>query len=134
MLGINGSFNGTDGRASAMGNAGVQIYDEDGDLNFQLGASAKSEAKGKVGINVLGGEVGASGSVNFGIGAHADVGYKDGVFKFDIGASVGVGVQLGAEIDIGGMVATICDVPESAWDEIKDGWNEITSGYTVFFR
>ncbi|MGN0026795.1 MAG: hypothetical protein ACI33I_07330 [Clostridium sp.] len=139
MLGIYGDLTGTVGRVGANANVGIQTYDEDGDLNFQVGASAKAEAilaeaRLRGGINVLGGEVGLSGSVNFGIGAHADVGYKDGVFKFDIGASVGVGVQLGAEIDIGGMVATICDVPESAWDEIKDGWNEITSGYTVFFR
>ncbi len=41
--------------------------------------------------NVLGGEVGVSGSVSVGVGAHADVGYKDGVFKFDIGASIGLG-------------------------------------------
>ena len=58
-----------------------------------------------MGLNVLG----VSGSVSVGIGAHADVGYKDGMFKFDIGASVGLGVYVGAEVDIGGMVDTVCD-------------------------
>lgn len=75
-----------------------------------------------MGLNVLGGEVGVSGSGSVGIGAHADVGYKDGVLKFDIGASVGLGVSVGAEIDIGGMVDTICDTVESAWNGLKKGW------------
>lgn len=49
-----------------------------------------AELEGSLGVNVLGGEVGVSGSVSVGVGAHADVGYKDGVFKFDIGASIGL--------------------------------------------
>ena len=72
-------------------------------LNSKAEATA-AELEGSLGVNVLGGEVGVSGSVSVGVGAHADVGYKDGVFKFDIGASIGLGVSVGSEVDIGGMV------------------------------
>ena len=83
------------GDAGAKADIGVQLYGEDGKLKPQFGASAKAEAtaaelEGSLGVNVLGGEVGVSGSLSVGVGAHADVGYKDGVFKFDIGASIGL--------------------------------------------
>ena len=60
----------------------AQIFGEDGKVDFQLGAEARTEAiageiEGSVGVDILGGEVGVSGGVNFGIGAHADVGYRD---------------------------------------------------------
>lgn len=75
------------------------------------------------------------GGVNFGIGAHADVGYKDGVLKCDIGASLGVGVSLDVEIDISGMVETVndfigdgvetvVDKAGAVWEDIQDGWND----------
>lgn len=57
-----------------------------------------------MGVNILGGEVEGKVGVNFGIGAHADLGYKDGVIKADVGLSVGLGVSAAVEIDIGGMV------------------------------
>ena len=90
------STNSKAGDAGAKADIGVQLYGEDGKLKPQFGASAKAEAtaaelEGSLGVNVLGGEVGVSGSGSVGVGAHADVGYKDGVFKFDIGASVGLG-------------------------------------------
>ena len=85
--------------------------------------------EGSVGVNVLGGEVGVSGSVSVGVGAHADVGYKDGVFKFDIGASTGLGVSVGSEVDIGGMVDSVCDAAESAWNGLEKGWKTATSWF-----
>ena len=51
------------------------------------------------------------------------------MFKFDIGASVGLGVYVGAEVDIGGMVDTVCDTAESAWNGLKKGWKTVTSWF-----
>ena len=103
-------------------------------LEPQFGASAKAEAtaaelEGSLGVNVLGGEVGVSGSVSVGVGAHADVGYKDGVFKFDIGASIGLGGSVGSEVDIGGMVDTVCDAAESAWNGLEKGGKTATNWF-----
>lgn len=129
MLGINSKTDVTVGKASAEASAGVQLFDENGEIDPQLGVNASleaiaAEASGSVGLNVLGGEVAAKGSVNFGIGAHADVGYKDGVLKCDIGASLGVGVSAGIEVDVGGMVDTTCDLASSAMEFAKDGWED----------
>ncbi len=129
-LGLNSDVDVTAGKAEAKANIGAQIYGQDGKLDVQLGGSASAEAiagevEGSLGVNVLGGEVAANGSVNVGVGAHADVGYKDGVFKSDIGASLGVGVSVGIEVDVGGMVDTVSDFASSAWDDIQDGWNSI---------
>lgn len=134
MLGFNTDVEVKAGDVGAKADIGAQIYGEDGKLDLQLGASAKAEAiaaelEATGGVNILGGEVGVSGSVNFGIGAHADVGFKDWVFKFDIGASIGVGVSVGAEVDIGGMVDTVCDKAESAWQGLKKGWKTVTSWF-----
>jgi hypothetical protein len=134
MLGFNTDVEVKAGDVGAKADIGAQIYGEDGKLDLQLGTSAKAEAiaaelEATGGVNILGGEVGVSGSVNFGIGAHADVGFKDWVFKFDIGASIGVGVSVGAEVDIGGMVDTVCDKAESAWQGLKKGWKTVTSWF-----
>ena len=132
MLGLNTDVGVTAGKAEAKANVGAQVFGEDGKLDVQLGASASAELiggeiEGSVGVNVLGGEVGVKGSVNYGIGAHADVGYRDGVFKCDIGASLGVGVSVGFEVDIGGMVDTVVDGAEAAWDGITDAWDDFWS-------
>ncbi len=131
-LGLNADANVTVGQASAKADATAQIFGQDGKLDVQLGASAKAEAiaaeaEGSIGVNVLGGEVGVTGGVNFGIGAHADVGYRDGIFKVDIGASLGVGASVSLDVDVGGMVDTVCDTAEAAWDGIKEGWNTFKS-------
>ena len=65
--------------------------------------------------------------VNFGIGAHADLGYKDGVIKADVGLSVGLGVSAAVEIDIGGMVNTVVDGAEAVWDGACDLWDSLWS-------
>lgn len=57
------------------------------------------------------------------------MGIKDWVFKFDIGATIGVGVSVGAEVDIGGMVDTVSDKAESAWQGLKKGWKTVTSWF-----
>lgn len=133
-FGLNSDVTVTAGKASAQAEGVIQIYGEDGKLNpqFGVGASAEligGEIEGKIGVNVLGGEVGVKGSVNYGIGAHADVGYKDGVFKCDIGASIGIGASISLEVDVGGMVNTVVDTAKSAWEGIKSGWNSFWSSW-----
>ncbi|MCR5144630.1 MAG: hypothetical protein K6B67_04910 [Lachnospiraceae bacterium] len=128
MFGFNTNVGLTALDAGIKADAAIQFTDRDGKLNPQMGLGAKAEAtlvelEGSAGVNVLGGEVGVTGSVSVGIGAHADLGYKDGVFKFDVGASVGLGVSVGGEVDIGGMIDTVSDKAESAWDDLKKGWN-----------
>lgn len=131
-LGLNADASITVGEASANASAKAQIFGEDGKLNVQAGLEAKAEAiaaevEGSVGVNVLGGEVGVKGSVNVGVGAHANVGYRDGVFKIDVGASLGVGASISLDVDVGGMVDTVCDAAQAAWSGITDGWNAFTS-------
>lgn len=127
-LGLNSNVTATVGKAEAAAEGIVQVFDESGELDLQLGASASAELiggeiEGSLGVNVLGGEVGVSGGINYGIGAHAEVGYQDGVFKFDVGASLGVGLSFDVEVDIGGMIDTVADNAEGIWDGVKSGWN-----------
>lgn len=128
MAGINVDGKVTVGEVSAKADVTGQIFSEDGKLDLQLGASASAEAilaeaEGSVGVNVLGGEVSAKAGVNFGIGAHADVGYRDGVFKCDIGASLGLGVSVDVEVDVGGMINTVADGCKSAFEDTKNWVN-----------
>ncbi len=131
MIGVNVDASVTAFSASVEGGVDINFLgkDEKGNIVFDpqvnVGVSAEAvlfEAEGSVGVNVLGGEVGVSGSVKVGVGAHADVGYKDGVFKCEIGASLGIGFDVGIEVDVGGMVNTVADAASSAWDGIKNGW------------
>ena len=134
MLGANvdGSVTALSASAEAELNVNFMGKDENGNVVFDpqvnVGVNAEAvlvEAEGSVGVNVLGGEVGVSGSVKVGVGAHADVGYKDGVFKCEIGASLGIGFDVGFEVDVGGMVDTVADAASSAWEGLKKGWNSL---------
>lgn len=126
MLGVNVEGTATAGKAEAKAEAGAQIFNTDGDLDMQLGASLSAEAiageiEGKAAVNILGGEVGVKGGLNFGVGAHADIGFNDGVFRMDVGASFGVGASVGLEVDIGGMANTVVDGAVALWDTAA-GW------------
>ncbi len=126
MLGINSHFGATIGKAEAKAEGAIVFRDEKGKLNPQLSVNASAEAlawemEGSVGVNVLGGEVGVKGSVNLGIGAHADFGYKDGVIKCDIGASLGIGASVAFEVDVGGMVDTAIEHAEDIGKAIEKG-------------
>ena len=132
MIGLSSKVTATTVKAESKANIGAQIFGQDGKLDVQLGGKASAELiggelKGTATANILGGGVGVTGGVNYGIGAHADVGYRDGVFKCDIGASLGVGVSLGFEVDVGGMVDTVADAASAAWDGISDAWDKFTS-------
>lgn len=85
-----------------------------GDENLGLSTNVTATArKASAKANILGGGVGVTGSVNFGVGAHAKAGLKDGVIKCDVGASLGLGVSGSFEIDVGGMINTVAGKAES---------------------
>lgn len=87
-----------------------------------VGASAEADlvkAEGTAGVSVLGTDLGVSGAVKVGLGAHAEVGYTDGKFKVDVGAAIGVGVDIGFEVDVSGTVDAVTGFAESAWDKVK---------------
>ena len=137
-LGINGEATATVGRVGAQGEVGVNFLNQDGELDVQIGASARAEAiageiKGSAGVNVLGGEVGVQGSLNYGIGAHADVGIIDGVVKFDVGVTFGVGFSVGVEVDVGGMIDGISKGAEAAWDGVCDGAEAVGDFFVDLF-
>lgn len=90
------------------------------------GVSAEADlvkVSASAGVSVLGADVGVSGSLKVGVGAHAEVGITDGKLKIDIGAAVGVGFDLGLEVDVSGVVDAVTDVSESILNgvsEVKD--------------
>lgn len=82
---------------------------ENGEFNPQANVSAQAEAilvegTAAVGAKLLGSDVSGSVGVNVGVGAHADIGLKDGKINFDVGASLGVGVSVDLEIDLSGTI------------------------------
>ena len=113
MLGLYGKGDVKVGTAE--GKASVSL--KKGELHGKLSAEADLvKAEGSAGISVLGADVGVKGSVKVGIGAHVDIGVKDWKFKCDIGAALGVGFDLGIEVDLKGAGKAIAGAAKSAWD------------------
>lgn len=95
------------------------------DGKFAASAEASAEvnlvkAEGSVGVDIMGVEGKVGGSVSVGVGAHADIGYHDGKLTFDIGASLGVGASVTAEVDVSGLVENIGDAVDSLADAAGD--------------
>ncbi|MBR4443989.1 MAG: hypothetical protein IKS52_12060 [Clostridia bacterium] len=91
------------GEAKAEGQLGMV----DGKLAARAKASAEFNAVsvgGKVGVNVVGIEGNVGANVKVGVGAHADVGYYNGVVKVDVGASLGLGLDVNFELNVGGAI------------------------------
>ncbi|MCM1412550.1 MAG: hypothetical protein NC305_18700, partial [Lachnospiraceae bacterium] len=119
------------GKVEASAGAKLGYYDENGDFNPQMGVSAKGEAilaevSGKAGLDIAGAEVNVKGSVNFGIGAHADIGFQDGKFRFDVGASLGVGGSVSFEVDATGLINNVVEHAQEIGDAAKDVWDATT--------
>ncbi len=116
----------TAGKVEAKFSGVVGLRDGDGKLNptahVKLSAEALAgELSGKLGVKILGGDVGVKGSVNMGIGAHLEGGFKDGKLSLDAGAALWVGASVKLEVDIGGMVDTVCGTAKSVWNKFT-GW------------
>lgn len=117
------------GRVGAKGEVRAGIVDKEGNVNPSLYAGASAEAivgevSGKVGAKLGGVDVAAEGTLNYGLGAHANVGYHDGKFSLDIGATVGVGGSVKIDIDVSGAVNTVCEKAGEVWSGVKNffGW------------
>jgi len=116
----------TIGKVELKGDAVVGLCDADGNFNPTAHAKLSAEAllveaSAKAGVKIMGADVGVKGTVNVGIGAHAEVGYKDGVFSADIGASLGLGASVKLEVDVGGVVDAVSGTAKSAWNTVS-GW------------
>ncbi len=106
--------------ANASGNAGVEFNPLKGDANVGVGAEAfvggKAELEAGVGNDYAG--VKGNAGVSYGIGAefNADVGIDDWKMnaEFDVGATLGLGVDLGFEIELDAKKLTGW-IPKTPW-------------------
>lgn len=124
MLGVYAKSSQTVGRLGGNVEGSIGLYDETGKLNpsAYVGGSLEAiagEITGSAGAKILGTDVGVSGSLNYGVGAHANVGFHDGKVSLDVGATLGVGASVKLEIDVGGTVEAVCDVAKAAWDDLQ---------------
>lgn len=125
-FGISSSLDASAGKASASASASASVFNKNGNLDPTLKASASAEAvlaeaNVSAGAKVLGVEGKVTGGVKVGVGAHADVGYTDGVIKCDVGASLGVGVNVGFEVDVGAAVKGVTSGAKAVWNTVA-GW------------
>lgn len=123
MAGVYVKSTQTVGKVGAKGEVKVGIHDKDGNFNPNVSAEARFEAiggeiSGTVGAKILGTDIGVKGSLNYGIGAHAEVGFEDGKLSFDVGASLGVGGSIKIELDVSGAVNAVKDTAKAVWDWI----------------
>lgn len=127
----------TIGKIGADAGLNASFLDADGSLNPQLyahigGEAILASAEGSLGATVLGGKVGVTGKATVGFDAHANVGFKDGVLKMDIGAAFGVGGSIGLELDVGGMVDTVMDSASSVVGTIADAASDAVDAVADF--
>lgn len=123
------------------GEVEAEVLSAEGEAKFAVnkdeiyvGASAEAniaKVSGSLGGSVLGTDIGVNGSIKVGVGAHAKVGYTDGKFKVDIGAAVGVGFDVGFEVDIGGTVEAVSECAEQVWNDTKVVWDNAKDAVSV---
>lgn len=121
MLGVYEKAEVSAGKLDADIKGMVGFFDQNGDFNPGLygGISAEAlagEAKATLGTKVLGTDLSATLGVNYGIGAHANVGFVDGKLSVDVGATLGVGVSAKFDIDVSGSIKALAGAAKSAVD------------------
>lgn len=122
------------GKAEAKASVNMGLFDAEGKINPQAGVKLSAEAiaaeaKGTVGGTIAGTSVEATGSVNFGVGAHANFGLVDGHFSMDIGASLGVGVGVKLDIDMSGTFNAAVDTVNAISDAASSAWSTFTGWF-----
>lgn len=125
-LNAHGNVSVEAGKVGADAEVNVGLFDKNGKLNPQIGVNASAEAllaeaSASAGFTLTGTSVDVKGSINFGVGAHADIGFTDGRFHMDIGASLGIGVGIKLDIDMSGTINAIADTAKSVWNTFT-GW------------
>lgn len=130
MLGLHGKVGVEAGKVEAKGSFGFGIWDENGNFNPKFSAKVSAEAivaevSGKVGVDVAGVKVDAKGSLNFGVGAHADVGIRDGKLSVDLGASLGVGASIKFDVDISGAAEYVGNAAKEVCKAAQDVGNAV---------
>lgn len=113
------------GKVDAKAGAEIGFLDQEGKVNPNLYVSASAEAlggelSGTLGGEALGVDVGVTGSVNYGLGAHFNAGYRDGTFSVDMGATVGLGVGVKIDIDVSEAVENIGNTIENIGNAVGD--------------
>ena len=120
---------------------GAVVFDQEGQYNPQILAKAAAQAKaaeisGGLGLVILGADVGVKAGMNVGIGAHAEFEYTDGVLSMDVGASLGIGVSFGLDIDIEGLLEGVRALTADAWSAISSaftsGWDWTPASWDSF--
>lgn len=126
MLGVYGDIDAK--LLSAEGEAKISFNKDEAYLGAKVEADL-AKVSGTGGVSVLGTDIGVTGSLKLGIGGHVEAGWTDGKFKFDMGAALGVGFDVGFEVDVSGTVDAICDCASSAWDGfsgmVSDFWDSV---------
>lgn len=122
---------------SAAANAECAVGWSSKGLQAKVGVGAEAnlaEVSASTGIRVAGTDVGVKASAKVGVGAKADVGFKDGKFTFDVGASLGVGFELGFDVDVSDTIDFISEKSKTfeSWANeankaVDDAWNATTT-------
>lgn len=141
-LGVYGNVSADFLEAQADAGIVLNIYNEEGQLSpgFYAKASAQANAAqltGTAGFVIAGAQVGITAGVTVGIGAHGEIGYTDGRFTMEAGASLGVGVSFGLDIDIEGLMEGISAAAGEAWSQLSEafaeGWEQFVEFWASLF-
>ncbi len=126
-------------KAGLEGDFSVGVYDKNGKFspNAHLSASAEAiaaEASVKGGVKIAGTDIGVKAGINVGIGAHADIGFKDGKVSLDLGASLGIGASVKLEVDVSGTVDAVAGAAKSVLDGAGKAMDNIGKGISKLFK
>lgn len=126
-LGADANGRVTVGKVSGEAEVQASLMDADGnfDPHAKLNASAEAilvDAEASAGVTVLGTRADVTGSVNIGVGAHANVEVGGGKISCDIGASLGIGASVSFTIDYSGTINAVKKAAKSAF---KGAWKAL---------
>lgn len=112
LLGAYAKGNVAAGKVEAKGDLAFGLRDADGRFNPTAHGKASLEAIAveasvQGGMKIAGADVSAKASVNVGVGAHAEFGFKDRKLSIDVGASLGIGGSIKLDIDVGGAIDAV---------------------------
>ena len=149
-LNVHGSAEIELGSISVEGEIKGGFINEEGEMDLSLNAELAAElvlakAEAEAGATIGGAEINAKGAVGFGMGAHAEVGFDDGILKVDVGAYVGLGVETSIEIDMEGLcgeaieavtdvTSALVDYGEDIMDIAVDATDEFLNATGEFFE